>query len=119
LANYTHLLFGKGQMDEARSVLGRVLVILDAEHPTELNAECWMYAYCDCAPMINKDALTALKRLVVEFSIRTGEWDFSKIIAQAINANHIEMKWLPRLVEVLAGRAPIETLEPWAAWNAA
>lgn len=118
LGNYAGLLFARGQMDEARSVLDIAIDLLDGKQPATINAECWMYAYC-CAPLAYTNALIELKRLIREFSIRTDEWDFSGVIAQALKANHPESEWLPRLVDVLADRASVKTLDAWAAWKAA
>ncbi len=102
LGNYVHFLFANGQVEQAQTALNRVLTMLDPKRPTALNAECWMYAYCNNTSGVNIDALTELKRLIVEFFIKTGEWDFTEIIAQAIKFNHREAKWLPKLAEVLA-----------------
>jgi hypothetical protein len=65
------------------------------------------------------EALSRLKWLVLTTDIRSGGWDFSGVIAQAKKMRHPEVKWLPKLAEVLSGGAKPVTLDRWGAWKAA
>ncbi|WP_395790593.1 hypothetical protein [Aquimonas sp.] len=92
---------------------------MSADAPPELAAECWMYAYCARAGSAQAEALKQIKRLVVTDCVRTGDWDFSGVIAQAERLGHPEASWLPALARVLAGEEEPAVLSDWSAWSSA
>ena len=117
--NYACLLFAAGRVAEGLAKLDEAFANLVRGKPSAVNEECWMYAYC-CWPVEkHTQALSQLKTLLLQTEIRTGEWDFSGVIAQAEKMNHPEANWLPKLAEVVSGRATPATLNKWAAWKKA
>jgi Tfp pilus assembly protein PilF len=118
LGNYARLLLTTGRMDEGIAMLIKAFAELNSDENPVLNAECWMYAYCCRAITEQRAALTELKALITQ-GVRTGEWDLSGVIKQALKMAHPHSQWLPKLAEVLAGRADADTLADWVAWQSA
>jgi Tfp pilus assembly protein PilF len=117
LGNYTKLILASGRIEEGLSRLNEVFAILKDREPSAVHEECWMYAYC-CGPTENRaESLTRLKSILSKTDIRTGDWDFSGVIAQAEKMKHTEANWLPKLAAVLSGKASPKTLDKWAAWK--
>jgi protein O-mannosyl-transferase len=119
LGNYARFLFSAGRLGEGNNALNLALNALKPDKVLQVDIECWMYAYCFRPTAGRHEALKQLKRLMRETDIRTGDWDFSGVIKQAVQLKHPEAEWLPRLAEVLAGRAEPVTLDAWPAWQAA
>ncbi|MEZ4448014.1 MAG: hypothetical protein R3B09_00960 [Nannocystaceae bacterium] len=115
LANLGRLLLGLDRTGEGIDAATRALEGAGDE-PSELDAECWMYLYC-AAEARRGPALARLRALVVDHGIRTGAWDFSRVIDAARRRGHPESAWLPRLAEALAGAITTDALEGWAAWR--
>lgn len=116
LGNYARLLFINGPKEQALQFLDRAISSLKKNNPAAIDAECWMYAYC-CDMNRYPDALIKIKHLITKCSVRTGEWDFSGIVNQAIKNQHPESEWLSKLADVLADHAPVNTLDGWSAWK--
>lgn len=115
--NYTCFLLSSGRLADGRTMLRQALAALSTDRPTALNAECWMYAYCCGEPSEHDEALSRLKHLITRDGIRTGVWDFSGVIAQAVALKHEHAAWLPKLADLLADKAKPETLDSWPAWR--
>lgn len=119
LGNYARFLLTAGRVAEGLNRLDQAIAKRVEGKPDALVVECWMYAYC-CRPKERRaEALGHIKLLVTTTDIRTDNWDFSGVIAQAKTMKHSEAKWLPKLAEVIAGRAEPATLKAWKAWQAA
>lgn len=117
-ANLARLLLASGRVAQGRDALGRALALLDGDAPGEVDAECWMYAFCCDVEARRGEALERLRALV-DAGIDTGTWDFRGVVAEAARMGHPEAEWLRPLAEVLGGRSPASTLEGWDAWRAA
>jgi protein O-mannosyl-transferase len=116
LGNYAHLLLDFGQREAGLSQLNKAFALFEPDQAPVKSAESWMYAYCCGEQPSQIRVLTTLKALISQ-GVRTGNYDFSRIIAQAETSQHPEMQWIAKLAEVLGGRAGVDTLAGWNAWN--
>src|SRR5262245_26113793 len=117
LGNYARSLLATNRVDESLVVLERAIGALAPGDPMPIDAECWMYAHC-CRPVDQQPAaLAQIKKLVIGTEVRTGAWDFSGVIKQAIRLRHPESAWLPKLARVLSGQESAQSLDEWKAWR--
>src|SRR5262245_45379672 len=96
--------------------LRRCGIAIDRE-PNPALLECVMYAFCRGPTTMRSEALARLRALLLQSHVRTGDCDFSRVIAQAKRMNHPEANWLESLAEVLSGRAEPVTLNDWETWT--
>lgn len=114
--NYANLLLTLGQIVDGLAELRIAFALLEPDEEPILKAECWMYAFC-CRDMSEQPvALSELKVLTAN-GVCTGEWDFAGVIAQAVKLQHAHSQWLPKLADLLAGRADVGALSEWDAWR--
>ncbi|MBL4684085.1 MAG: hypothetical protein JKY37_05820 [Nannocystaceae bacterium] len=118
LGNYACLSLMLGHVARGLDLAQRALTISQADEPSALDVECWMYLYCCGSSQTRTNALHQLRGLVEGSGLTTGDWDFGGVIEQA-SATHPESDWLLPLAEKLSGRAPTRDLSNWPAWTAA
>jgi protein O-mannosyl-transferase len=123
-ANFAWMLFGrddraKGDLERGRIQLQQALDLLGPNATTTLAAECAMYDYCAGRSPGNAGSLGRLKLLIVSKGVRTSDWDYSGVVALANRIGHSEAAWLPKLADVLTGKAGVEALSTWPAWREA
>ena len=117
LANYARLLIDGSLVAEGIEMVDRAIACLSVDplSPSATNAECWMYTYC-CKLDEREVALRHLKQLVLA-GVRTGDWEFGGVIAQALKLGHPDASRLPDLAAVLSGTASPESLNNWPSWQ--
>lgn len=119
LINLAKLYFDTGRVADGLTRLNEALSNLGVGEPPRVHVKCWACAYCVWPESKQAEALSHLKTLLLQTEIRTGDWDFSGVIAVAKRQNHPQAKWLDRLAEVVAGRAKPASLSKWPAWTKA
>lgn len=119
LANCGGMCVAIGQIGDGMRLINRALAYLPAKSGShkELEAECWMYVYCCGAAERRPEALGQLRMLIELQSVKTGNWDFSGVIRQAVVLKHPEDAWLTPLADMLAGHSDPDALNDWAAWK--
>jgi Tfp pilus assembly protein PilF len=113
-ANYSGFLLAQGRK-EGLPLLEAVLPELETSGRTDLPAECWFYAFAHRPADMRGEALTNLKKTLVE-GARSPGWDFSANIARAREENHPDAEWLEKLAAVISEGADIASLAAWPAW---
>jgi tetratricopeptide (TPR) repeat protein len=116
LANYAGFLLALGRNPEGLALLDRAL---QADPAGATEVECWFYVYAHGPANRRREALAALRRLLIVEGVRSPGWDLSANVSRAVEEKHPESEWLARLATVVNGEAEPSVLAPWIAWNAA
>jgi tetratricopeptide (TPR) repeat protein len=108
--NYDH---GCEELDRALALLDKLPV------PIEAHVKAWFFLYSLGAEDRRDDALTRLRRFIVQDGVRSPWWNFTRIIELASRDGHPEAAWLPKLAAVIAEGVAPSTLDDWPAWQKA
>jgi hypothetical protein len=104
-----------GKNAEGLNNLDRVITLNPKQ--SDLEVEIWFYAYTHRPADRRNEALTQLRKLILEKVFRSPNWDFSKNIERATQDGHPEAAWLPKLAAVINGKAEPTILADWPAWR--
>ena len=80
-----------------------------------LRAELWMYRFALGPSDEREQALAELARLV-HAGVRSPKWDFSRIVARAVELGHPDADRLRTLADVVSDRVSADALDEWPAW---
>ena len=117
LVNYAWLLLGLGRADEGMTQLTKAIAALDPGLPKGADAECWFYGFCFWSKERQGEALAKLKDLIVRLAVRSPGWDFSAVVAQALQRGHEDASWLTPLADVISEKIPPASLDAWERWR--
>lgn len=119
LGNFAGLLLAQGEAGEGVPLLQRAHSALSTKAGSpglELRVEFYAYAH---VPEQYPNALADLKRRLLELGARSPHADLAPNVERAVRDRHPEAAWIPRLAEVIEGKAEPEALEGWEAWRQA
>ena len=119
LGNYAAFMLGQGLREQGLTMLDRAFAAFVEGRFPGLDVELWFYAYCHRPESQRAEALSRLKKLVLDERARSPRWDFSPNVRRASEDGHPEADWLPELAEVLRSEAEPDVLDAWPAWQAA
>lgn len=117
LTNYAGFLLSQGQLEKGGQMLERAIKLTRSGSTLDLVVEAWFYAFVHWPADKRAGALIKLRELILKKTARSPYWDFSKNIKQAIKAGHPDAKWLPKLADVINGKAEPAILQDWPAWR--
>jgi Flp pilus assembly protein TadD len=112
LANYAKLRCAVGEGPAAQELVDRALQAAESSDRTRL--ELWMYKFALGSPAQQKQARSEITRLLGE-GVRSPDWNFSRIVARAIEVGHDDAEILPLLAAVIAKLADVAELTSWLA----
>lgn len=115
IGNYAGLLFARGRED-AITYAVKAEDLIDYDRPLMVELRFYRYANGDPA---DREAQLATLYEKLTMGIRSPGWNLQPNIDRAIEQNHPEAAWLTKLAAVINSDAPIDSLDPWPAWQQA
>jgi tetratricopeptide (TPR) repeat protein len=117
LANYAGLLLARAKDFNGLPILGRAIQALSPDAAVGVDVEIWFYAFAHRPAPQRGEALANLKKLIIEKGSRSPDWDLSQNVQRAVQTGHPDAVWLPKLAEVINGKAEPSILADWPAWR--
>ncbi|OSM06248.1 SIR2 family protein [Magnetofaba australis] len=117
LGNYAEfLLLHKEQTEAGLAQLEQLI------QQSGLKEEYWLIYWClrfVFAPQSEQGkALSSLKQLLGNPSLRDPGWNFHQIVQKGQELPHPKAEWLQPLADVINDKAPLESLDAWPEWKA-
>ena len=115
LGNYAGLLFGLGRGDETTKAWQRAMDVALNQDKKWTVLDLWFVLFANGEAGRRGEALGHIKQLY-RAGVRLPGYTFSHNIKRAKIDGHPDLAWLPKLADVIAGKADAAVLDGWDAW---